>query len=94
MIVRVLHSSQALVNPETVDVLFYRAVHACPGSKVCCNSLVYPLTQLIVCLWQVLYDVGAKLLPADMLDKLMEVMEDKGIRLHTPLEEIKLLLHS
>ena len=57
-----------------------------------CNSLT--LTHLLkwCCLCQALYDVGAKLLPASMLDKVVEVMEDKGIRLHTPLEEVKLLL--
>ncbi len=35
---------------------------------------------------------GAALLPGNQLKQVLEVMEDKGIRLRTPLEEVQLLL--
>ncbi len=35
---------------------------------------------------------GAALLPAHQLKQVLEVMEDKGIRLRTPIEEVQLLL--
>ncbi len=41
---------------------------------------------------QCLYMEGARLLPTDQLQTVLEVMEEKGIRVHTPLEEVQLLL--
>ncbi len=45
-----------------------------------------------VLLLQCVYMEGARLLPSDQLQTVLELMEEKGIRLHSPLEEVQLLL--
>lgn len=47
--------------------------------------------MLLVLLLQVLYMDIVKLMPSEV-DKVMELLEDKELRLCTPVEEIKLLL--
>ena len=41
---------------------------------------------------QVLYSDAVQYLPECELTKVVEVMEEKGVRVHAPVEEIKLLL--
>ena len=79
-------------SKEHAKAVFYQAIQQCPWSKVKIRNVFFSNQSIhfVSFIIKAIYFDGGQCFPEE-IEKIVEIMEEKELRIRTPLEEIKLL---